>query len=106
MKKLMVLDLIFYMILPLLLWNYGREPFGDYYAMLLSTVPGFIYTVYRFLRERQLNISGLLIILSLFLSTIINLLSGSAENMLWNQVYFGYVYAALFLLSILFRKHR
>lgn len=104
MKKLMVLDLIFYMILPLLLWNYGREPFGDYYAMLLSTVPGFIYTVYRFLRERQLNISGLSIILSLFLSTIVNLLSGNAENMLWNQVYLGYVYAALFLLSILFRK--
>jgi hypothetical protein len=100
----MVLDLTFYMILPLLLWNYGREPFGDYYAMLLSTVPGFIYTVYRFFRERQLNISGLSIILSLFLSTIVNLLSGNAENMLWNQVYLGYVYAALFLLSILFRK--
>jgi len=104
MKKLMVLDLVFYMLLPLLLWNYGREPFGDYYAMLLSTAPGFIYTIYRFLRERQLNISGLFIILSLFLSTIVNLLSGSAENMLWNQVYLGYVYAALFLLSILFRK--
>lgn len=104
MKKLMMLDLVFYMMLPLLLWNYGREPLGDYYAILLSTVPGFIYTIYRFIRERQLNISGLFIILSLFLSTTVNLLSGSAESMLWNQVYLGYVCAALFLLSMLFRK--
>lgn len=104
MKKLMTLDLVFYTILPFIVWNYGREPFGDYYAMLLSTVPGFIYTIYRFILERQFNIGGLFIIFSLFLSTTVKLLSGNAENLLWNGVYLGYFYAAIYLLSILLRK--
>lgn len=104
MKKLMVFDLVFYMIIPFLLWNYGRELFGDYYAILLSTVPGFIYTIYRFIQERQFNVAGIFIILSLFLSTTINLLSGNAENLLWNSVYLGYGYAAIYLLSMLLRK--
>ncbi|MDW0116526.1 VC0807 family protein [Sporosarcina thermotolerans] len=104
MKKLMALDLVFYMALPFIVWNYGREPFGDYYALLLSTVPGLIYTIYRFVREKQFNISGLFIILSLFLGTAVNLLSGNAENLLWNQVYLGYMYSSVYLLSVLFRR--
>lgn len=104
MKKFMLFDLIFYMALPFLLWNYAREPFGDYYAMLLSTVPGLVYTIYRFYREQQFNIAGLFIIFSLFLSTTVSVLSGNAESLLWNQVYLGYGYAAIYGLSVLFRK--
>lgn len=104
MKKFVIFDLLCYAVLPYFIWNYGREPLGDYYAMLLSTVPGFIYTIYRFAIERQFNIAGLSILLSLFLSTMINLLSSNAENMLWNQVYLGYVYGMVFLISILIKK--
>lgn len=104
MKKVIVLDLLFYVALPYIIWNYGREPLGDYYAMLLSTVPGFFYTIYRFIQERQFNIAGLSIVLSLFLSTLVNLLSENAESMLWNQVYLGYSYGAVFLVSVLIRK--
>lgn len=104
MKKFIVLDIVCYVILPYFIWNYGREPLGDYYAMLLSTVPGFLYTIYRFAKERQFNIAGLSIVLSLFLGTMINLLSQDAESMLWNQVYLGYVYGMVFLISIFIRK--
>ncbi|XKE94626.1 hypothetical protein LG326_15860 [Metaplanococcus flavidus] len=104
MKKFIVFDILCYAVLPYFIWNYGREPLGDYYAMLLSTVPGFIYTIYRFAIERQFNIAGLSILLSLFLSTLINLLSSNAESMLWNQVYLGYAYGMVFLVSILLRK--
>lgn len=104
MKKFIVLDLTFYVALPYIIWNYGRDPVGDYYAMLLSTVPGFFYTIYRFARERQFNIAGLSIVLSLFLSTMVNLLSKNAESMLWNQVYLGYSYGVFFLVSVLIRK--
>ncbi len=38
-----------------------------------STVPGFIYTIYRFAVEKQLNIMGLFIISSLFITTAVNL---------------------------------
>src|SRR5690625_7616003 len=61
-KRLMLLDLICYGVIPFLIWNYGRESLGDYIAILLSTVPGFIYTIYRFIKEKQLNIFGLFII--------------------------------------------
>src|SRR5699024_4286111 len=84
--------------------NYGREPLGDYLAVLLSTVPGFIYTVYRFVNEKQLNITGLFIITSFLISTVVDLLSTSALNILWNQVYFVLVFYAVFLLTIIFKK--
>ncbi|MBM7581049.1 VC0807 family protein [Jeotgalibacillus terrae] len=104
MRKIAFLDLVFYVGIPYLLWNYGRDPLGDYYAMLLSTVPGFVYTVYRFIQQKQLNMMGLFIIDSLVLSTAVNILSSNAENMLWNQVYLGYLFAAVYLFSILFKK--
>lgn len=104
MKKFIVLDVVFYVALPYFIWTYGQQAFGDYYTMLLSTVPGFLYTIYRFVRERQFNIAGLILLLSLFLGTAINLLAKDAESMLWNQVYLGYVYGAIFLVSILIGK--
>lgn len=104
MKKFIFLDIIFYVALPYFIWNYGQEPFGDYYAMLFSTIPGFFYTIYRFTVERQFNVAGLSILLSLFLGTMINILSKDAESMLWNQVYLGYSYGAIFLISILIGK--
>lgn len=104
MKKFILLDLVCYVALPYFIWNYGREPFGDYYAMLLSTVPGFLYTIYRFSKERQFNIAGLSILLSLFLGTMVNLLSGNAENLLWNQVYLGYAFGFVYLISMLIKK--
>lgn len=104
MKKFILLDIIFYVVLPYFIWNYGKDALGDYYAMLLSTVPGFCYTIYRFAKERQFNIAGLSIVLGLFLSTAINLLSKNAESMLWNQVYLGYGYGVIYLVSIVIRK--
>ncbi|GKV57759.1 hypothetical protein NCCP2222_37060 [Sporosarcina sp. NCCP-2222] len=104
MKKMIVYDLLIYMAVPYFIWNYGREPLGDYAALLLSTVPGLLYTLFRFINERQFNITGTFILASLLLDTLVNLLSGSAERMLWNQVYLGYGYAFLYLISILLKK--
>ncbi len=103
-KKLITLDLICYGVIPFFIWNYGREPLGDYIAILLSTVPGFIYTVYRFAKEKQLNIAGIFVITSLFISTTVNLLSTSANSMLWNQVYLGFGFGIIFLMSTVIKK--
>lgn len=103
-RRLVMLDLICYAAIPFIIWNYGREPFGDYWAIIFSTVPGLLYTFYRFWAERQFNILGLYIILSLLIDTIVNLSSSSAEKMLWNQVYLGYSYAGVFLVSIIIKR--
>jgi hypothetical protein len=47
-NKIVVFDLLFYLALPYLIWKFGQEPLGDYYAILLSTAPGFVYTIVRF----------------------------------------------------------
>ncbi|MCM3387750.1 hypothetical protein M3649_06340 [Ureibacillus chungkukjangi] len=104
MKKSGLLDLIFYIAIPYFIWKYAREPLGDYHAMLLSTAPGVIYAAYRFLKEKQFNITGLFILGSLCITTTVNLLSQNGENMLWNQVYIGYFFAAIFVLSIIIKK--
>lgn len=105
MKKYTVLfDLIFYMVLPFAIWTYGRESLGDYWAMLLSTVPGFIYTIINFVRDRQFNITGIFILLSLLVGTVVDILSGTAERMLWNQVFVGVSFSCVFLVSLLIKK--
>ncbi|GAB3054969.1 VC0807 family protein [Virgibacillus ainsalahensis] len=103
-KKLIILDLIFYAALPYIIWKYGREPFGDYAAMLISTIPGFAYTIYRFYLEKQFNIVGLFIIGTLVLGTTVDLLSGSAEQMLWNGVYLGLFYVVIHFVALIIKR--
>ncbi|MFB9973738.1 hypothetical protein FPQ10_05370 [Allobacillus sp. SKP2-8] len=103
-RKIAFLDIIFYIGLPLLIWNQGRELIGDYPAMLLSTVPGFIYTLYRFWHERRVNITGIFIISTLLIGTSLDLIAGSAEKMLWYQVYFGFAIAGLHAFFLVIRK--
>ncbi|MGC4378570.1 VC0807 family protein [Fictibacillus sp. Mic-4] len=104
MKKSAVFyDLLFYLILPYFIWNKGRDVLGDYYAILLSSVPGFIYTIYRFVKDKQFNVTGIFILFSLFAGTTVDLLSGSAGKMLWNQVYLG-IAIGLIILSTIFMK--
>lgn len=103
-QKFIILDLIFYAALPYIIWKYGRDPFGDYIAMLISTVPGFIYTIYRFIMERQFNVAGLFILGSLVLGTAVDLLSGSAERMIWNGIYLGLFYVFIHFIFLVIKR--
>ncbi|MGP4060733.1 hypothetical protein [Halobacillus sp. H74] len=47
-NRFVLLDLICYVVFPLAVWNITRDYIGDYYAMLLSSIPGIIYAIYRF----------------------------------------------------------
>ncbi|MGP4071656.1 VC0807 family protein [Piscibacillus sp. B03] len=104
MNKHVGYDILFYLVIPLLIWNYGRDLMGDYYAILLSTIPGFLYTIYRFIEQRQINLTGVFVISTLLISTMVDILSPDAETMLWNQVYLGYAFASVFLISMLIKK--
>lgn len=91
-KRFILFDLLFYAALPYVIWKFGREPLGDYIAMLISTVPGVVYTIYRFILDKQFNITGVFILVSLAVSTTVNILSGSAEQMIWNGIYLSLFY--------------
>ena len=103
-KRFVLLELLFYIALPYIIWNYGRDPFGDYVAMLFSTIPGFIYTIYRFVLDKQFNITGLFILGSLVLGTTIDLLSGSAEQLIWNRVYLSLFYTFLYFVALIIKR--
>ena len=72
--------------------------------MLASTIPGIIYTIYRFAIDKQFNITGLFVLSSLAIGTIVDLLSGSAEQMIWNGVYLGLLYSAFHFILFLVKR--
>lgn len=103
-KKIILLEVLFYVALPYIIWNFGRESLGDYVAMLISTLPGLVYTIYRFVLDKQFNITGLFILSSLALGTTVNLLSGSAEQMIWNGVYLSLFYTLLYFVALIIKR--
>lgn len=103
-NKFVLFDVIFYLVFPLAVWHLTREHIGDYYAMLLSSVPGIIYSVYRFMALKKLNIFGIYMIGTLVIGTLIDVLSGSAIRLLWNNVIYAYVMSGLFLLTIVIKR--
>jgi len=86
-NKRTLLDLIVYLGIPLLIWNTCRPYMGDYFAMLLSTVPGILYTLYTFFREKQFSVTGVFILATMIIGIILDLYSKTAHQMLWNYVY-------------------
>ncbi|BCB02707.1 VC0807 family protein [Bacillus sp. KH172YL63] len=103
-KNIILLDLMIYVALPLFMWNVTRDYTGDYYAMLLSSVPGIIYTVYRFIEMKKLNVFGLFILITLIAGTLIDVLAGSSLQLLWNQVYYAAALCLIFLFTMIIRR--
>lgn len=104
MKKKITLDIVFYLITPFFIWNYFRQGYGDYHAMLLTTLPGTVYTIYFFFKDKTYSITGLYMLFSLFLGRTMDIISNSAEGMLWNDIYLDIFYALFWSISIAIKK--
>jgi hypothetical protein len=83
------------------MWILGRQSLSDYHALLLSTVPGFVYTIGRFAKERSWNVTGLFLIAALMIGTTIDLLSGNAELMIQNNIRTLLAFGLFFLASMI-----
>ena len=103
-KKAVLFDLLFYMVIPLIMWNTLRESLGDYATMLLASVPGIIYTVFSFIKNGRINFLGLFTLITLVIGTVIDILSGSALQMMWNNVYYGAFIGFVFIASMLVKR--
>lgn len=103
-NKRTLTDLIIYLGIPLLIWNTCRSPLGDYWAMLLSTVPGVIYTVFTFIKEKQFSITGLFILSTMIIGSILDIYSKTAPQMLWNFVYLNFGWTIFWCITMLARK--
>lgn len=108
MKKesnLIIFDLILYLVFPLVLYKVLQHYFSDYWAMLLPTVPGILYTLFRFWYTKQSNVTGIFIISTLTVSTAVDLMAlGSAKNLILYNVYYHFALVAVFILLLLIKK--
>jgi len=104
LNKRTLLDLIIYLGVPLLIWNTCRPYLGDYFAMLLSTVPGIIYTLYTFVKEKQYSITGLFILVTMIIGGILDVYSKTAHQMLWNYVYLNIGLVIFWCLTMIMKK--
>jgi hypothetical protein len=100
-NKRTLLDFVFYLGFSLLIWNTCRPLLGDYLAMLLSTLPGIIYTIYTFFHEKQYSVTGLFILATMIITGILNLESKTAHQMLWNYVYLNIGLVVFWCLTLL-----
>ena len=104
LNKRTLTDLIIYLVIPLVIWNTCREWLGDYPAMLISTVPGIFYTLYTFFKEKQYSITGLFILATMLIGSIMDVYSKTAHQMLWNTVYINTLLTVFWCFTILIRK--
>jgi len=101
MKKKIILDLFVYLAMPLLAWNLLRGQFSDYLLILLGLVPGLVYTLVLFAREREWSVSGVFFLAIISANLALNLLSSTAEQELWNPVWLSYASIAFYALTML-----
>lgn len=103
-KYILFLDLLFYLALPLLIWNYGRVYMGDYTAILVSSSVGILYSIYRFYTMKKVSFTGMYILTSLLIKIFIEFFAGSALQLLWNHIYYDFATALFFLVTIGIKK--
>ena len=104
MRKKILLDVIFYLAIPLLAWNVFRELWGDYYTILFGMVPGLVYTIVSFIVHKEWNVTGVFFLSLITLNFAMNLFSHTAEQELWNAIWVGYISIVFYLLTILIRR--
>ncbi|WP_088044304.1 VC0807 family protein [Bacillus sp. EAC] len=107
MKKesnLIIYDLILYLVFPLVLYKFLKPVIGDYWAMIVPTIPGILYTLFRFWYTKQFNVTGIFLISTMTVSTAVDLYAGSASNLILYNVYYHFALVAVFFLLLVLKK--
>ena len=104
MKNKIILDVFFYVLIPLLVWNFLREVLGNYYAILFGAVPSVIYTAVVFIRSREWSVTGIFFLSLISINLLMDLRSNSAESELWNKVWIGCASVTFYALTLLIRR--
>ena len=104
MKRKILLDAFFYLIVPLLMWNLFRENLGDYLTILFGMIPAVIYTALSAIIQKEWNVTGIFFLSIISMNFLFNLLSKTAEQELWNGVYMSVISFSFYLVTIVVKK--
>lgn len=99
-KKRILLDLLVYLIIPLLCWNLFRGTISDYWLITIGLVPGLIYTIVTVAIEKEWSISGVFLLVMISLNLVVNLLSSTATQALWNPVWLSAATIVFYVLTM------
>ncbi|MDP4083146.1 MAG: VC0807 family protein [Bacillota bacterium] len=97
-------DIVFYFLLPIILWEIGREYLPDYIAMIISSLPGIFYSFQRWFQTGKLYFTRVFLLINIVAELSIDLLSGSALQLLWNTAFYSLVLCFIYLVSCILNK--
>lgn len=100
----LVFDVLCYFIFPILCWEVGRVYLSDYIALLISSFPGIVYSLYRYLETSSLSVTRVFLLLNIIIGLFIDLFSGTAPRLLWNDAYYSLGLSLFYLGSCFFFK--
>jgi hypothetical protein len=104
MKKRIILDILFYLGIPLLVWNFLRQYTGDYYAILFGMAPAVLYTIAMVVIDKEWSVTGVFFLSIISLNWLFNLMSHSAEQELWNGVIMSVISIVFYGFTILVKR--
>lgn len=96
-----LLDIIFYFLLPLAIWETSRLLVHDYAAIIFSSLPKVIYSLYRLFALKEFNFTRIFLFITILAGLSIDLFSGSALQVLWNSAFYSFGLASIYLISSL-----
>ncbi len=104
MKQKILLDLFAYCVIPLLGWNLLRGHVSDYALVSLCLIPGLLYTVATVVIQKEWSISGMFFLIIIVLNLVVNLLSSTAEEELWNPVWLSGAVTVFYIVTMLLKR--
>jgi hypothetical protein len=103
-RMFLYLDVVFFLALPLLMWETTRNILGDFQTILYSSFTGVIYSLYRYYKMKEINFTCLFMIINLLAGTLLDVFSGSAIRLLWNSSLYSLGLSFIYIVSVLLNK--
>lgn len=104
MKNSMLWDIAIYLVLPMAVWRLGEGHLPDYYLILLTGVPGIVYTVLTLAIRKKANFTGIFILTTMLLDSALDLLAGSVRNMFLYGFWQSVVMIVFYGVTLLIRR--
>ncbi|MNC17811.1 hypothetical protein D3C75_657020 [compost metagenome] len=104
MKSSMLWDIVMYLVLPMAVWRLGEGHLPDYYLILITGIPGIIYTLVTLMIRKKANFTGIFILTVMLTDSALDLLAGSVRNMFLYGLWQNGIMALLYGLTLLLRR--
>ncbi len=99
MSNPFVKEIIYTVVIPLVLFN-ALDRYGDFRAMLISSLPALFFVIRKWLKEKKVSFIGMIVLVSMLFFLIGGLLASSTGNVIFMKLNFLPINIALSLAFI------